>query len=302
MAQRGIPVEDGPSVAANVHSIVGEAPTWDHMTGTLIWVDIHGKLVNRLDPESGEVRSQAVPQRIGCAVPTASGGLLLALEDGFWLAGAVAEDPRLVTGVEGKPADARFNDGTCDRAGNFVAGTIAADFRAGGGALYRLDRHGAVTTLLDAVTLSNGIAFSPDGSTMYYVDTRTRNLRAFHYEESGGPLGEARVVLEVADEDGHLDGMTVDSDGYLWIALHGAGQVRRYSPSGVLDATIRLPVSKVTSCAFGGADLGDLYITSSSRKIDLSAEPLAGAVFRYRAGVRGLPEVPFTYAPDSAVR
>lgn len=290
-----IPLE----VASGVRSDIGEGPTWDVGTRTLLWVDIYAKLVHRLEPLSGQVDTVVMPQKVGAVVPTAAAGLLIALEDGFWLAEGDGAGLTRWVPIDDLPPGSRLNDAKCDRAGRFVAGSVTIDHRPRGGALYRLDSEGTVAKLVDGVTMSNGLGWSPDGSTLFHIDTKARTVRAYEYAPGATLHGAGTLVLDASDQDGTLDGMAVDSEGYLWIAFFKGSCVRRYSPDGRLDATLQLPVSLVTSCTFGGDDLEDLYITTAARGIDPADEPLAGATFRCRVGVSGLPEAPFG-TPGSA--
>jgi sugar lactone lactonase YvrE len=177
-----------------------------------------------------------------------------------------------------------MNDGKCDPAGRFLAGTAAR--AAGGAALYRLDTDGRVTTLIENVTLSNGLGWSPDGALMYYVDTAAETVDVMDYDLSTGTVRDRRIFVNLRDVRGRPDGLTVDADGGVWIAMARGGTVRRYSPAGRLDHVIDMPVQRVTSVAFGGTDLADLYVTTSRDGLtesDLAIEPQAGAVFCVQA-------------------
>ena len=271
---------------------IGEGPVWDEIEGVLHWVDILAGVIHRFEPDTGRDTTISVGQPVGAVVPRAGGGLALAVRDGFALM-----DPsgtiRLVARVEEDLASNRMNDGKCDAEGRFWAGTTdEEDSRAGAGALYRLDTSLVVTRMLGGVTLSNGLDWSPDGSTMYHIDTPTHGVDAYDFDRSTGEILNRRRLIDVEPGQGSPDGMTVDADGYLWIALWDGGRLRRYSPSGLLDRVISLPVSRITSCAFGGPDLEDLYVTSARRGLSwsiLQEQPLAGSLFRLRPGVRGLP-------------
>ena len=278
-------------VAVDARLELGEGPSWDSRTAELMWVDITPGRVHFLEPGGGDQRTVEVGQPVGAVVPRASGGHVLAVRDGF---AALAPDGTVTTlaGVEHERPGNRMNDGKCDRHGRMWAGTMAFDETPGAGALYRLDADATVTTILDAVTISNGLAWSLDDRTMYYIDTPTHRVDQLDYDPSTGDVENRRPLFEITDSAGSPDGMALDSEGFLWVALYGGGAVRRYAPDGVLDRVVELPASRVTSCAFGGAELDDLYITCARQGLSreqLASEPLAGALFRHRPGVRGLP-------------
>jgi sugar lactone lactonase YvrE len=225
-------------------------------------------------------------------VPRAGGGLALALRDGFALVSPDGGGPELVAPVESGRRDTRMNDGACDSRGRFWAGTMSlrgGDTRTA--ALYRLDSDLRVTRILPGISVSNGIGWSPDDSTLYHVDSPRRRIDVYDFDPDTGTIARRRAVIPIAAELGTPDGLTVDAEGGIWIALWGGGAVVRISPEGVLEQRIELPASHVTSCCFGGAGLASLFVTSASR--GAPDEPLAGSVFACRPGVHGLPATPF---------
>lgn len=285
--------DDHVEVVAEAGAELGEGPVWDTRTGRLVWVDIPSGRVFLTDVRSGVSEVIQAPLPVGAVAPRAAGGFIAALEDGFWVLGDGPPRP-LARIPEARPG-LRFNDGTCDPAGRFWAGTMASSGAPGAGALYRLDVDGTATRVLDGVTLSNGLAWSSDGGTLFYIDTPTRRIDAFDCTPATGEIGNRRSVVHLAPEAGLPDGMTIDAQGGLWVALWGGGAVHRYL-DGRLDRVIGLPVSQPTSCAFGGDDFDELFVTSAADELTAEqrdAQPLAGAVFRLRPGVRGLP--PATY-------
>lgn len=275
---------------------LGEAPTWDAEAHLLIWVDITKGLAHRFDPdtERDEVLDAGGP--VGAAVPTGSGRLALAVSDGFSLLDPMTGRLERIADVEPDAPETMMNDGKVDPAGRFWAGTKDNEGRRPLGSLYRLDAERRLTRVLRDVTISNGLGWSPDGETMYYIDSTTYGVDAFAFELASGSMSNRRRLFDLPVSWGLPDGMTVDEEGFLWIAFWGGSAVRRLAPDGRVATTIELPVSQVTSCTFGGEDHSDLYVTSA--KIGLSAEelraqPLAGGVLRSRPGVRGLPAQPF---------
>ena len=279
-------------VVVRANAELGEGPVWDTRSGRIAWIDILGRRIHLTDPRTGETKSIEVPSPVGSIAPRARGGFVAALEDGFWVIGD--GPPRRVATVPEARPELRFNDGKCDPRGRFWAGTIAYDEAEGAASLYRLGADGRVVRVLAGVTISNGLAWTRDTTTMYYIDSPTQRIDAFSYEAETGDIRDRRTVVQVPVELGSPDGMTIDADGGLWVALWGGSAIHRYVDSR-LDRVIRLPVSRPTSCAFGGPDLDELYVTSAWKGLSTDArraEPLAGALFRLRPGVRGaLPSV-----------
>jgi sugar lactone lactonase YvrE len=265
---------------------LGEGPSWHEGRQELVWVDILGREVHVGD------RVYGTPAYPGAAVPAADGHLLLAM-DGFVSldldSGAVAP----VAAVELEDG-VRFNDGKCDPAGRFWAGTMALDEAPDRGALYRLDDPGSVQRLVAPVTVSNGLGWSPDAATMYYIDTPTRTIRRFPFDLESGAIGEP-VVLDLSAWSGLPDGMAVDAEGNLWVAFWGGWAVRRFSPGGELLSELAVPVARPTSCTFGGPGLDELLITTARVGLpedELRDQPLAGSVLVTDPGVTGLPATP----------
>jgi sugar lactone lactonase YvrE len=268
---------------------LGEGPVWDTRIGRLVWVDILGRRVHATDPRTGATTSLEVPLHVGAVAMRARGGYVAALQDGFWVLGDGA--PRRIARIPEATPDLRFNDGKCDPAGRFWAGTMRYDTRPGSGSLYCLGLDGVVSRVVDGVTISNGLAWSEDGRTMYYVDSPTRRIDAFAFDVGSGALSDRRPLVAIPADAGTPDGLAVDCEGGIWVVLPGSGRVHRYV-EGRLDRDIKVPVSQPTSCAFGDADLGTLFITSSREHMsaeELEREPHSGALFRVRPGVTGVP-------------
>ena len=260
----------------------GEGPVWSEAWGGLRWVDMLGGDILSL-ARDGAVERRHVSAVVAALRPRRAGGAVLGIERGFALEepdGTIVRLDEVWTGDE-----VRMNEGACDPDGRFYCGSMAYDKRPGGGALYRLDPDLSVHRVLEGVTVSNGLDWSPDGALAYYNDTDTHRTDVFDYDGDAGLTGR-RPFAEIP---GRPDGLTVDAEGGVWIALSDAGQMRRYSAEGALEAMIDLPVTKVAACTFGGPRLEDLFITTSREGLPDSAEPEAGSLFRARPGVAGLP-------------
>ncbi len=281
---------------APVGADVGEGPCWDAATGTLLFVDVTPGVVYRYRPRDGRTTSFEVGQEVGAAIPRASGGLVLALRDGIAVAETESETPEIVAAIEGDNPGNRMNDAKCDPRGRLWAGTMAFDFAPGAAGLYRIDPDHGFTQVLDGATIANGLGWSPDGTKMYFIDSGENAVDVFDYDVEHGLATGRRRLITVPKEVGMPDGMAVDAEGHLWVAMFGDSRVQRYSPHGDVEQAIALPVTQVTSVAFGGDDLRDLYITSAAYALDEDArrgEPLAGATFVCRPGIPGLPVAAF---------
>jgi sugar lactone lactonase YvrE len=258
-----------------------EGPVWSERWGGLRWVDMLAGDVLSLAAD-GSVTRRHIASVVAAVRPRRSGGAVLGVERGF----ALEDLEGTITGLGEiwSHERVRMNEGGCDPDGRFYCGSMAYDKQPGGGALYRLDPDRSVRVVLSNVTVSNGIEWSPDGSLAYYNDTDTGRVDVFDYERDGG-LHDRRPFVET----GHRpDGLTVDAEGGVWVALSDGGAVRRYSADGVLDEVLELPVTKVTACTFGGLSLDQLYITTSREGLEPGVEPAAGSVFRAVPGVTGL--------------
>jgi sugar lactone lactonase YvrE len=282
-------------VAIRSEALLGEGPRWDAATGRLLWVDIEAGALHLFDPARGDDRKILLGNRVGAAAPVQGGGVLVALADR--LAVVDLDDESVRTLVEIPHGEGmRLNDGVCDPAGRFWVGSMALDYAPGAGALYRYSSDGGLDRVLGEVTLSNGIGWSPDGGTMYYIDSMAYRVDAFDYDLSTGAISGRRPLIVIERGAGIPDGLAVDDDGGIWVALWGRGAIRRYAPDGELDRMLAVPAHNVTACCFGGDDGRSLYVTTAS--VELSAEqlrerPLAGSVFVTEAGVSGPPAQPF---------
>lgn len=267
----------------------GEGPVWSDAWGELRYVDMLAGDLHRVDVATGAVRRDHVADVLAAIRPRAGGGMVAAVERGFALFDEDGAEHEL--GPLWSDAGVRMNDGGCDPDGRFYGGSMAYDNRTGAGSLYRLNADGAVSVVLSGVSISNGLAWSPDHSLAYYADTETGRVDVFDYRD--GELRARRPFVRIDGALGAPDGLCVDSEGAVWVALWQGGAVHRYRPEGTLDGRVELPVTQVTACTFGGPGGDELYITTSRQDVPAGEQPEAGAVFRYRPDVRGLPVLPY---------
>lgn len=286
-----------PELLYDAKALLGEGPTWDAKTQTLYWLDILDKRIY----SGAEILIQ-LDEYVGCMAPRASGGLIYTQRASIWMAPPQTPDQpasaqqTLAAALSGEPANIRFNDGKCDPRGRFLAGTMDLNESDPLGSLYSFEG-ATVTKLLDNITISNGMAWSPDHRTFYYIDTPTRTVRAFDYDLDTGAIATPRTVIHVPEALGWPDGMTSDTQGNLWIAMWGGAQVTRWNPqTGQLLEQIAIPAKNVSSCVFGGKHMNELYLTSARKGLDeatLQQYPLTGGVFRLQTNVEGLPTFEF---------
>ncbi|POX53801.1 calcium-binding protein [Streptomyces sp. Ru71] len=274
-------------VAVRAEAALGEGPTWDAGAGRLVWVDILGCRVHTYDPVTGRRTVRTTEQHVGAAKPRAGGGLVLNLRDGVGL----LDDDGAFRWLHREPVPGRrANDAAVAPDGALWAGTMRYDEAPGGGTLSRLTGHGAVELVLDDVAVSNGTGWSPDGRLMYYIDSPTRRVDVFSHD--GGRVTDRRPFVEIEEGAGFPDGLTVDADGCVWVALWDGAAVRRYTPDGRLEKVIELPTPRVTACAFGGPGLTDLYVTTA--RVGLTApHPVAGSLLVVPDAGKGLAQPAF---------
>ena len=283
-------------VFADLHADVGEAPHWDERTKTLLFVDLTAGTVFRYGQSGAKLGSFPVGQEVGAVVPRRRGRLVLAVRDGIATVSDSGEGFELTSPVERDIPGNRMNDAKCDPAGRLFAGTTAFDFSPHSAALYRVESDWSFEQIVPDATQSNGIAWSPDGGRMYFIDSATQGVDVFDFDVGAGAASNRRRLVTIERAHGVPDGMTTDSRGNLWVACFGGAAVRCYSPAGALLDEILFPVTQVTSCAFGGPDLADLYVTSAAYRlsaVQLKQEPHAGATFVCRPGAVGMPASPF---------
>ena len=280
------------------NAVVGEGPVWDEMESLLYWVDI---LTNKLcvyNPLNKSNLSFDVGSHLGTMALCEDGRVILAKQDGFYFFDIKSGQCELIVDPEKYLPNNRFNDGKCSPAGEFWAGTLAYDLKEGAASLYSLGPDRRVKVKIEGVTLSNGLAWNQSADKFYFIDSEAQKIFSYDYD-SNGDLTNMSVLREVERTEGIPDGMTIDTEGFLWVALFNGSKVIRLDPqTGKTVFTIDLPVSKVTSCAFGGANLDELYITTANQGLtveDIEKQPLAGSLFKVKVPFQGLPF--FRYKP-----
>lgn len=274
---------------------LGEGPIWDHEKKFLYWIDIINKEIRIFDPNSGSERIIKTEQSPGTVVKGTNERLVLAFENGFYFLDLETEKVSFIADPESDIPDNRFNDGKCDPAGRFWAGTVGEE--AGKAGLYCLDTDLSVTKKIENVTISNGIVWNVDTKKMYYIDTPTNEVWGFDYDLKTGNISKKEVVVNIPKDEGHPDGMTIDSEGMLWVAHWSGWRVSKWDPTaGKKLDEIKVPVSQVTACAFGGYALDELYITTARIGLsdkDLKEQPDAGGLFCVKTDVKGIPAYKF---------
>jgi sugar lactone lactonase YvrE len=281
---------------ADVRADLGEGPAWDAERAALSYVDITAGAVHVCTADGAPVRTYSIGRTVGAALPAAGGGFLLADEVGFTVLADDGESEMVLPVLADAPG-LQFNDGKCDPAGRAWAGSLAKDGSEAAGTLYRLDDGPVATPVFSRLTVSNGLDWSPDTRTMWFVDSGKPVVTGYEYDLDSGGAGPVRSLIELEQPDGVVpDGLCVDNDGCVWVALWGGRAVLRYAPDGRLDTIVRVPTRHVTSCTFGGSRMSTLYITTARGSLTpeaLRAEPHAGALFALETGVTGRAATPW---------
>lgn len=287
-------VRDAAETVGDVRAVLGEGPYWVPEDECLLWVDIEGGMLHRTTVASGATASEKL-DAVSAAFPALGGGILTAGGNRLTLrVPARPGQPWAARGVAEAPArdDVRFNDGAVDPAGRVWIGSMHRGETHPVGELYRLDPGGVLTQVVKGAIISNGLGWSPDGSRLYYSDSGLQRVDMFDYDPATGEAFQRRAFADLRSVQGTPDGLTVDADGCVWVAMWGGGVLRRFTPSGKQDAVLPVPVSQPTSCAFGGRDLAELYVTTARKGLSdaaLATQPLAGRLLRFRPGPIGLP-------------
>ncbi len=284
-----------PELVVDSQCIIGEGPVWERETGKLFFIDIIGRSFHCFDGKSFST-IEKFDQSIGFAVLCEKGGAIVGLEKGFYYTALDGSPAKQLCDPEANREDGRLNDGKVDPAGRVWGGTMPVSLDTGYGeagpdsAVYSLDENGQIKTMLKGVIQGNGLAWSADTKKFYFIDTQRFCVQEFDYDIEKNELKNGRVCVEVPSEMGIPDGMTVDDEGMIWVAMWGGSAVVRYDPkTGNMLQKVILPVPNVTSCCFGGENLDELYITTAKLGTDTEKYPLAGGVFKIRPGVTGQP-------------
>ena len=281
---------------ADVHSLLGEGPCWDARAGVLHWVDILKPALHRFDPATGIDAAQPMDAMISGVWPRARGGLLVARHDGLVQLDADTGRRLPFAHPEASRPSNRYNDGKCDRRGRLWIGSLDMGAAPNRGSLFRVDADGSATRMDSGFTVANGLGFSPDDTRLYFTDTGRRTIYVYDFDLARGEIAHRRPFVELSEAQGRPDGLTVDAEGFVWVALWDGWTILRFDPEGRVALRVPVPVPRPTSCCFGGADLATLYITSASVRLPeqvLADAPLSGALFACAPGVTGLPETPF---------
>lgn len=276
---------------ADAKALHGEGPLWDPEKKLLYWIDGMGGKIHIFDQSKGQDTAIDLGKDIGCIVQRERGGLAAALRTGFCFIDTQTYEVTLISNPEKGVESNRFNDGKCDCMGRFWAGTMATDEHTPSAALYCMGEDLNIKTVLKDVVISNGIAWNSDSSIMYYIDSPTKEISAFDFDYKNGELSNRRTAVKIPEGEGVPDGMTIDEEGMIWVAQWGGFKVSRWNPqTGEKLDEIYVPAECVSSCAFGGVNLDELYITTarlSSSEETLEAYPQAGGLFLYKPGVKG---------------
>ncbi|MCJ8210531.1 SMP-30/gluconolactonase/LRE family protein [Mucilaginibacter sp. RS28] len=283
-----------PEIVTPHRSLLGEGPVWDEINNRILWLDILKGEIHQYHPDTEAFGTMKLGKMVGCVVLQANGCLIAALEDGFAFVDIDAQTMEHITHPESHIPDNRFNDGKCDPAGRFWAGTMSKQEVPDAGSLYVLDANYHVKGEVTDLTISNGMAWSADSKTYYLIDTPTRCIDAFDYDLESGSIANRRTAFAIPESEGLPDGMTIDAEGMLWVAHYSGWQVSRWNPdTGQKLLSIPVPVENVTCCTFGGKDLTDLYITTAFKGLSdeqIKKQPLAGCLFVVKnIRVKGLP-------------
>jgi sugar lactone lactonase YvrE len=283
-----------PRLAWDLKAELGEGPVWVEGDSALWFADIKRQAIHRFDPADGGQSSWRAPEQVGFVFPARSGGFIAGLQSGLFRFDPVTGTFDRIVEVEPDKPSNRLNDGTVDRSGRLWFGTMDDGENATTGAFYRFARGELAATGIAGISITNGPAVSPDGRTLYWVDTLGRTMSACEIRDDGS-LGPSRELVRIDKGEGHPDGPSVDSEGGIWIGLYGGWEARRYSPNGELLDRVRFPVANITKIAFGGPDFKTAYATTARQHLeagDLEVQPLAGGLFEFNVEVPGLPSPP----------
>ncbi|ARV16835.1 regucalcin [Polaribacter sp. SA4-12] len=275
-----------------IEATLGEGAIWNYKTQELYWIDIEGKQLNIYNPKSKINRTLNTNSRIGTVVPFTEIEALIALEDGVHKINLKTGESNLFTDMKSELPDSRLNDGKCDPAGRFWVGSMHFNKEKGKANLYTITSENILEKKIDSVTISNGIVWTSDKKTMYYIDTPTSTIKEFDYNNETGEISNGKIAVEIPESLGFPDGMTIDEENMLWVGMWNGNAVIRFNPkTGKVLSKIEVPAHNITSCAFGGENLDILYITTASVDMtekEIKKYPLAGSVYKVNPGVKGV--------------
>jgi len=277
-------------------AFLGEGPHWSVRDQKLYFVDILAPAVCIGDPDTGAYKSIPVPELIGFVIPRQSGGFIAGMHGEIRGLDLDSGHTTTIARPESDRPGNRFNDGKCDRKGRLWAGTLAIDTSPGQGRLWRIDTDGAAREMDRGFNVSNGLGWSPDDKTFYFADTPRQQVYAYDFDLESGEIANRRIFVTLPEAEGKPDGLTVDAEGFVWVAHWDGWCVTRYDPEGKVERVVNLPVPRPTSCVFGGADMQTLFVTSARIRLSaaqLAEAPLSGSIFSIDTGIKGLPETVF---------
>ena len=292
-----------PELILDARAFLGEGPAWDAARERLSWIDIHAGHLHCFDPHTLQDQVIDVGQVIGCAAPTRSGKVIMGLRNSIATLDFETTMQTVICNLESHLLGNRFNDGKCAPNGRFVAGTMDNAEVEASGTLYSLGSDGVLTNLLQGIRISNGLTWSPDQQTMYYIDTPTRQVMAYDYDLDNGIIANPRVAINIPSQMGWPDGMTSDMNGRLWVALWGGAALSVWNPlNGSLLEKIAMPAKNVTACVFGGMNRDQLFITSARKGLDtgdLTSYPASGGLFQIQTNLTGNPTFYYDDIPQN---
>ena len=280
------------SLEYKVEANLGEGAIWNYKTQELYWIDIEGRKLNIYNPKSKINKVLNTESRIGTVVPFTEDEALIALENGVHKIDIQTGKSNLFTDMKSELLGSRLNDGKCDPSGRFWVGSMHLEQETGKANLYTITSENILQKKIDSVTISNGIVWTSDKKTMYYIDTPTSTIKEFDYNNETGEISNGKIAVKIPIKFGFPDGMTIDEENMLWVGMWNGNAVIRFNPkTGKVISKIEVPAHNITSCAFGGENLETLYITSA--RIDMTEEelikyPLAGSLFSINPGVKGV--------------
>ncbi len=289
-AQKVSPIEDIiPEYVEGTSALLGEGSIWDYDKSVLYWIDIDGEKFWTFDPLTRKHTEYELGSKVGCLVPETINSVVVALQDGVYRKYLDSGKLEFISRPASLKSEERFNDGKCDAQGRLWVGTMRLEGKRGDSHLYKMDKKGTFSEMINNVSISNGIVWSIDNKKMYYIDTPTRKVMEYSFNLKKGTISDPRVAVQIPEGIGGPDGMTIDNEGMIWVAIWGGSSVCRFDPrTGELLARVKLPVKNVTSCAFGGKNLDILFITTAKGEEGENEGLPSGGLYMAIPGVKGI--------------